>query len=239
MNYNYYCAENAPVEIPVSTVGEYICSIALNLYDSSECQTVATQIKKGRQLKILNIPPKKTKKEQGIQVYLCEDHYIAWLPIDNIFYLKPAVEVYQELIVDRLYIETKIPEIINFTKDAMKVPNFYLWGGTVAPHYDCSGLIQDSFSTFGIWLPRDSYQQEQFTRKINRDELKAGDLIFFGTNKVNHVALYLEDGYYIHSSGQEMGNNGIGINQLSDSSDPVSANYYKILWGFGRIEKSL
>ena len=55
---------------------------------------------------------------------------------------------------------------------------------------------------------------ENFATKIDFDELKMGDLIFFGTKKVSHVALYLGDGKYIHSSGKEIGNNGIGINYI-------------------------
>ena len=121
----------------------------------------------------------------------------------------------------------------------MTVPNYYLWGGTVAPNYDCSGLIQAAFGTVGIWLPRDSYQQEAFTQSINFEELRSGDLIFFAkSQKVTHVALYLGEGYYIHSSGQEMGRNGIGIDQLSAQGDEVSRAYFQQLRSFGRVVAS-
>jgi hypothetical protein len=228
-----YSTVNSQLKIPYSPTGEYICETSLNLYDNSHCKILATQTKKGRQLKILNSIP----ENQGIQVYLCEDSYIAWLPIESISCLKPALKSYKYNPINRQQIEQKIPEIINFTKQAMNTPNYYLWGGTIAPNYDCSGLIQDSFATFGIWLPRDSYQQEEFTTKIKQEELQQGDLIFFGEKKVTHVALYLGEGYYIHSSGKEIGNNGIKINHLS-TQDPVSANYYQILWSFGRVNKN-
>lgn len=223
-------------KIPISLVDEYIVSIDLCLYDSGNCESLATQAAKNRQLKIVkpfNI------SQQAIEVKLCEDHYLAWLPLENLEFLKPAMIPYQNRYVDRTEIEAKIHDIIDFTLSAMKVPNFYLWGGTVPPHYDCSGLIQHSFANFGIWLPRDSYQQEEFTTKIEKAQLKKGDLIFFGKEKVNHVALYLGDNKYIHSSGKEIGNNSIGINDLDPNIDQVSANYYQILWGFGRVEKSL
>lgn len=235
MDSNNYFSVNSQLKIPLSPVEEYICKVPLCLYDNGNCESVATQAKKGRQLKILN--PSNISK-YAIQVYLCEDQYIAWLPLDNISFLKPAEKSYQNVTVYRKEIKAKIPDIINFTLEAMKVPNFYLWGGTVAPNYDCSGLIQDSFATFGIWLPRDSYQQERFVTKINQDQLEKGDLIFFGDKKVTHVALYLGDNSYIHSSGQEIGNNSIGINYLSPETDQVSANYYQILWGFGRVDQS-
>ena len=70
----------------------------------------------------------------------------------------------------------------------MNCNNHYLWCLTLAPNYDCSGLIQAAFATFGIWLPRDYYQQEDFGQKINREELLPGDLIFLGDKRVNHVA---------------------------------------------------
>jgi cell wall-associated NlpC family hydrolase len=95
--------------------------------------------------------------------------------------------------------------------------------------------MQSAFAASGIWLPRDSYQQEAFCQKIEREELLAGDLIFFGDKKVNHVALYLGDNQYIHSSGKETGNNGIAINLLSADIDSVSHHYYQKLWSFGRV----
>jgi cell wall-associated NlpC family hydrolase len=121
---------------------------------------------------------------------------------------------------------------------AMNQSNFYLWGGTVAPNYDCSGLVQAAFASIGVWLPRDSYQQESFTQKIGQEELQTGDLIFFGQEKVNHVALYLGNLDYIHSSGKELGNNGIGINKLSDQGNKVNRNYSEIVWSFGRVMSS-
>jgi cell wall-associated NlpC family hydrolase len=140
--------------------------------------------------------------------------------------------------MNRSDIEFHLPKVIAFTQAAMEVPNYYLWGGTVAPNYDCSGLMQAAFAASGIWLPRDSYQQEAFTQRIVLEELLPGDLIFFGTQKVNHVALYLGEGYYIHSSGKEMGRNSIGIDRLSEDGDEISRTYYQRLWSFGRVMSS-
>ena len=102
----------------------------------------------------------------------------------------------------------------------MQQPNYYLWGGTVAPNYDCSGLMQAAFKSVGVWLPRDAYQQEAFTQSISFEELLAGDLVFFGSDeKATHVGLYLGEGCYIHSSGQKQGRNGIGIDKLSEMEE--------------------
>ena len=220
--------------LPSSISGEYCCLENLNLYDDHSCQELATQAQKGRRLQIIST----ITTNHAVQVCLCEDNYQAWLPIDKIEQLKPTQNKYKAITVSRPEIAGKIDQVIEFTQKAMQQPNYYLWGGTVAPNYDCSGLIQAAFASVGVWLPRDSYQQEAFTQKIGRKELKKGDLIFFGQEKVNHVALHLGDLNYIHSSGKEIGNNGISINKLGNQENEVNKNYNQILWSFGRVMSS-
>ena len=110
----------------------------------------------------------------------------------------------------------------------------------MAPDYDCSGLMQAAFQSQGIWLPRDSYQQEAFVEQVAIDNMLPGDLIFFGTPaKTDHVALHLGDLYYIHSSGIQMGRNGIGIDILNPlAEDSVSRSYYAKLRCCGRVMNS-
>ncbi|GFE68888.1 C40 family peptidase [Chroococcus sp. FPU101] len=221
-------------QIPPSANGEYCCLRDLDLYNSSECKELATQASKGRHLKILS-----ETALNAVKVQLCEDGYLAWLSSEDIDALEPATTVYQAIALSRPEIETRLADVIAFTKTALQTPNYYLWGGTLGPNYDCSGLMQTAFANSSIWLPRDSYQQEAFTQRISRNELKVGDLIFFGLERVNHVALYLGDDRYIHSSGTEMGRNGIGIDTLSDiTSDTVSQAYYRKLRSFGRVMTS-
>ena len=220
--------------LQISQTGEYVCSADLNLYVLPDCQELSTQGKKGRQLTILSSTP----VNNAIEVCFCEDNYSGWLKLEDVQHLQPSQESYKSNLVERDTIVELIPQVVQFTYEAMEIPNYYLWGGTVAPNYDCSGLIQSAFASEGIWLPRNSYQQEAFTQRVNQEDLMVGDLIFFGTNRVDHVALYLGEGKYIHSSGTDKGNNGIGINQLAENVDRVSSNYYGELWSFGRIMKS-
>jgi hypothetical protein len=217
--------------LPTSDSNEYFCVENLNLYAKSDAQELATQAKQGRQLKIISSKP----INNAIEVCLCEDNYRCWLFLNDLKYLQPALKPYSFQAISEEKIRSLIPQVIEFTHQAMNTPNYYLWGGTVAPNYDCSGLMQSAFASVGVWLPRDSYQQEAFTQRISCEELILGDLIFFGTNRVTHVALYLGDNYYIHSSGKEIGNNGIAINQLRDDVDQVSQNYYQQLWSYGRV----
>lgn len=73
----------------------------------------------------------------------------------------------------------------------------YLWGGTSALGLDCSGLVQQVYRLNGVGLPRDADQQALAGRDVT--EPRPGDLIFFGSPKVTHVALYAGDGEVIHA----------------------------------------
>lgn len=107
----------------------------------------------------------------------------------------------------------------------------YLWGGTSVKSADCSGFVKTAYFSAGIILSRDASQQA-LTGDImpaeQWDECQTGDLLFFGNapGKVSHVALYLNDGKYIHSSGQ------VKINSI----DARDTDYYAIpLLGISRI----
>jgi hypothetical protein len=224
------------IVINLSTQSEYRCRINLDLYSSPICQGLATQAAANRHLQIVSLTP----TDNALPIQLCEDNYPAWLKIEDVQHLELTTDIYQPVQIDRSIIATKIPQIIAFTQAAMQVSNQYLWGGTVAPNYDCSGLMQTAFQSQGIWLPRDSYQQEAFTEHISIDEMLPGDLIFFGTpEKTDHVALHIGDLRYIHSSGVQMGRNGIGIDLLSDrTGDPIGCGYYAKLRCCGRVTSS-
>lgn len=218
---------------------EYQCLENLNLYDSPKLQSLATQAIAGRQLRLLPLPPQQAGKVQGqaIQVCLCEDDYPSWLPLEDIDLIEAAEVAYEATpMLSASEIQARIPQIIAYAQAAMSQPNVYLWGGTVGANYDCSGLIQAAFMVNGIWLPRDAYQQETFVQKIPLDLIQPGDLFFFGTpQRATHVALYLGESYYIHSSGKDQGRNGIGIDILSESGDEVSQAYYRQFRSVGRV----
>jgi hypothetical protein len=201
----------------------------LNLYDSPDLTRLATQAAQGRYLQILS--------ESPLKVMTCEDEYPGWLDPNDLQFLAAVATPYQAPIWTEEEIRDRIPEVITFTQAAMAVPNEYLWGGTVAPNYDCSGLMQAAFASVGIRLPRDAYQQEAFLHPVT--ELIPGDLVFFGTpEKATHVGLYLGEQRYIHSSGKDQGRNGIGIDVLSIEGDPVSQNYFAQYRGAARVIQS-
>lgn len=223
--------------LDASQFPEYQCQANLNLYDSPALESLSTQAVTGRQLRILPLPEHQGRiEEAAIQVCLCEDDYRGWLPLEDLDLIELAETSYQAIALSELEIQSRLPQVIAYTQMAMAQPNYYLWGGTVGPNYDCSGLIQTAFAATSIWLPRDSYQQEEFTQAVPLETLQPGDLIFFGNAKrATHIGLHLEAGYYIHSSGKAQGRNGIGIDLLSDQGDLVSQTYYRQLRGAGRV----
>ncbi|MEO8253551.1 MAG: LysM peptidoglycan-binding domain-containing protein [Flavobacterium sp.] len=83
----------------------------------------------------------------------------------------------------------------------------YRTGGTSKDGFDCSGLMCTTFGAYDIKLPRTSFEQSQYGEKINNEDAKKGDLIFFRTNgrsRINHVGMVVEvvdgDIKFIHSS---------------------------------------
>ena len=225
----------AKFETMIAHATEYRVGVNLNLYDSPSCTSLATQASSGRHLQICS----KTITDHALEVKLCEDAYLSWLPVQDITQLEPTATTYQARIVSSEQIQQQIPEIIAFTIAAMQQPNYYLWGGTVTPNYDCSGLMQAAFAASGIWLPRDSYQQEAFTQNVEFNQLLPGDLVFFAAaEKINHVGLYLGEGNYIHSSGKTTGRNGIAIDSISHPQDAIAQAYYQQLKSAGRVKES-
>ncbi|MFK8182371.1 MAG: NlpC/P60 family protein [Phormidesmis sp.] len=217
-----------------STQG-YQCDRSINLYQSPACEGLVTQADIGHQLHALEI----TKEKNAIRVCICKDDYLGWIPAASIQHLSVAPSPYEAPVLTAQEIQAKLPQVLQFAHAAMAVSNEYLWGGTTAPHYDCSGLVQSAFMSVGIQLPRDSYQQEDFTHHIPQSELQPGDLIFFGTpERTTHVAIYIGEGKYIHSSGKDNGRNGIGIDSITDLSEAVSQRYHDLLRCFGRVVSS-
>jgi cell wall-associated NlpC family hydrolase len=211
----------------------YRAKANINLYDSSELKALATQALADR---FIRLAAPDTIADGPLKVIVVEDDYPGWLNPADESLLALTEEEYAAPIVTEAEIRDRLPAVIAFTHAAMAVPNEYLWGGTVGPNYDCSGLMQAAFIEQGIQLPRDAYQQESFVRTVPLRELLPGDLVFFGPpEKATHVGLYLGDNQYIHSSGSAIGNNGIAINSLTLAGTDIDRNYFSQWRTGGRV----
>ncbi len=67
----------------------------------------------------------------------------------------------------------------------------YVFGGTGAGGFDCSGLTQWAFAQAGITLPRTSYSQYTVGVAVSQSALQAGDLVFWDTDGsgASHVGI--------------------------------------------------
>ena len=80
----------------------------------------------------------------------------------------------------------------------------YVRGGrNPATGFDCSGFVRYVFShAIGLQLPSTSASQFLAGVKINRADIKPGDLVFFrthGRHRISHVGIYISGGRFIHS----------------------------------------
>jgi len=130
-------------------------------------------------------------------------------------------------------------QLINESDYAMRIPSAeeiivtatsllgrpYLWGGVSTKAFDCSGFIQTVFRRHGIILARDANMQVRQGVAVNvaniPDNLRPGDLLFFGTDatRISHVAIYTGNSEYIHCSAF------VRINSLN----PQAYNYNAFL----------
>lgn len=87
----------------------------------------------------------------------------------------------------------------------------YRWGGKSPMGIDCSGLSSMAYMLNGIIIPRDSGDQMEFMKKIDRRYSKPGDLLFFP----GHVAIYIGEDKFVHSTGMDA---VVEINSLNKDS---------------------
>uniref|UniRef100_UPI003CC7D252 NlpC/P60 family protein n=1 Tax=Nocardia cyriacigeorgica TaxID=135487 RepID=UPI003CC7D252 len=65
--------------------------------------------------------------------------------------------------------------------------------------FDCSGLMIYAFAGIGVSLPHYSGYQYNAGTRVPVDERERGDMLFWGPNGSQHVALYLGDGKMIEA----------------------------------------
>jgi cell wall-associated NlpC family hydrolase len=78
----------------------------------------------------------------------------------------------------------------------------YRYGGnTPASGFDCSGLIDYVFETrAGVALPRTVERLQHWGQSVSRDQLRSGDLVFFGRrDAATHAGIYVGDGSFVHA----------------------------------------
>ena len=100
-----------------------------------------------------------------------------------------------------------------------------------AKKYDCSGLVSSAYMQCGVLIYRDARIVEGWPmHQIPFADKKRGDALYFP----GHIALYLGEGRYIHSTGASA-SGGVVINSL-DPNDPLyREDLVKSLYAVGSV----
>lgn len=137
-------------------------------------------------------------------------------PLGNLLVEKGLATRLEERLQDaRGLVEERASQLVMNAMGFLGVP--YRFGGSsVDTGVDCSGFVRAVYEqTVGKVLPRRSAEQAAATLKIDRNELKPGDLVFFNTMRqaFSHVGIYVGDGKFIHAprSGANVRMEDMGI----------------------------
>jgi len=170
------------------------------------------------------LPLLDTTGQQRVQVALPGENS-AWLD-------RAAIAVREH---EALYPRSPIHVVTAYAHSFLNVP--YLWGGTSYEGIDCSGFVQLCYRMGGYSIPRDADQQhDALSHSVARSDLCEGDLLFFGTKAITHVAMALNDHEYIHAEGQNY--NHVVINSFRDGDPHYNSRLDHIVWAIKRVAHS-
>lgn len=114
-----------------------------------------------------------------------------------------------------------VADLIDTGKELLGKP--YGYRGNLPWRMDCSGFVSYVYSQYGITVPRGSATQANYVKRIKREEVLPGDLLFFtgrnrGSGRVGHVAMVIDvvdgDLVMMHSTNSR----GIIIERLGRSA---------------------
>ena len=103
----------------------------------------------------------------------------------------------------------------------------YVYGGSSPKGFDCSGFVKYVCNQFGYNVNRTASAQMDNGTSVSRNQLQAGDLVFFrksgSSSRASHVGIYVGGGKFVHASTSRVGVIVSGMNEAYYSSGFVGA----------------
>lgn len=104
----------------------------------------------------------------------------------------------------------------------------YCMGGSTENCIDCSSFTQTVMrDVYGLTIARTAQEQFNNSTRVNMEDMKEGDLVFFHTTgrAISHVGIYLLNNKFVHAATS----GGVMVSDLNDS-------YWKARFrGAGRV----
>jgi cell wall-associated NlpC family hydrolase len=101
----------------------------------------------------------------------------------------------------KAFLASRPGKVISLAMQYLGVP--YVWGGYSPRGFDCSGLVQYVYAKVGVSLPHSSRMQYGCGTPVSRNQLQAGDLVFY-YNPIQHVGIYMGNGRIINATGNQV-----------------------------------
>ena len=107
--------------------------------------------------------------------------------------------------------------IVSIAQQYLGVP--YVYGGSSASGFDCSGFTMYVFAQAGIKLPHGATSQLSYGTEVSRSDLQPGDLVFFQDYgyTASHVGIYIGGDQFIHASSSYYNGHCVVITSLSET----------------------
>ena len=200
-----YMAVEEEAQEMIKSVGRLVIKVdcdILNIREkASTTSEVLFQISKGEELDVIAIT------DEWVEVGVDVGQETAFVSKE---YVKITYELYKAIEIDEILYGYSSERIAIVNKAKEYLGNKYVYGGTSLTNgIDCSGFMMRIYEMFGYDITRTSRSQATQGKQISKNELKPGDLVFYGrgssVSSIYHVAMYIGNGKIIHASNPRSG----------------------------------